>query len=1073
MRPPALCAGPVLRRVFHLLAAFSLPFSALAQLSFLVQPPATAGNYPGQRVQAQASANLPGSTPFAVQWQKDGVNLSNSPHYQGAVTVANGLAGTGGSTFVNGLFIIPDVQASDTGDYRAILYAGGLSITSSVCHIAPISFVSKAPVIRSPAPADATVPVGTSFVTFRTQVTASPDTTYQWYKDGVAFGEERAANSLGYYAVRGSVSKDGDGFFDFVVSPVTAGAAGSYVVVLSNALGTATSAPIHLSIVPGTAPSITKEPAQTLVVGNLGDTVHITGYAASGNPSPAYYYSKDGGPMVQIIGGDLALYYLQPGDAGVYTVIASNSVSSVAFSPVTVSMGAPTGSTHTPTPVPCIGSEDQIRGATLRANVFFGQDDHPNPNTYEMHFAASGNTFTIPAGGYLPAQTANWSLDLTGAYGKDAYGNAVPTINVFGLKDEANESVTAHFYLFCDDNHLDVWYDLPAKLVHHFAYYTWDSLPAAAAGPVITLQPAPTSAVQGTTTMLQVIAVGTEPLSYQWQKGGQDLPGETHRTLTLANVSPANAGNYRVKVTNGAQTTVISKQVALTVNPSLPPSINTQPQSGDYYEGEAAALSAYLSLPNGNVGPIYPPSIPAQLQWLKDGQPVKTVSGPFSSLDLIFGLGLKADNGFYYIRKSDAGVYTAVASINGSATNSAPAAIRVVNDQDAPVFRPVRSPFNLTNGSGLVIEAEVVGTQDPTQKARLQINRVTYQWKKDGAMIPGATRPYYQIQSLDASQAGSYTLVATGLTGAATESAPILVNLVDPCLPPANDAALRGSSFWLSKTADKAPFPAGVIPLRFDATGNGYQVLTTADHAGFTGTWTSQTFGTSYLITLNGFTYTDGKVGAASLTLYCASGLLSYSLSQSASPYAYLSGDASTKAPPATKPTPHIETQPAAVSATEGQSASLTVTASVSDGSPITYQWKKAAAPVPGATQPTLTFNPIGVGDAGVYTVDVTANGQTATSNPAQVTVLPKALSAISIPPKVDLSTGFPISIPTDLGRNYQVQFSENGGQKWTASLPVIAGTGSPYLWIDNGPPRTTAAPTTVPARIYRVVLVP
>ena len=164
MRMHVLRPGSVPRLFFPLLAALSLPFTASAQLSFQVQPPATAGNYPGLRVQAGVSANLAGSTPYAVQWQKDGVNLANSPHLQGAVTVGDGRAGIGGSTtFVNALLIIPDVQPTDIGDYRAILYAGGLSITSSVCHIAPINFTSRAPVIRSAA-SDAAVPEGLSLI---------------------------------------------------------------------------------------------------------------------------------------------------------------------------------------------------------------------------------------------------------------------------------------------------------------------------------------------------------------------------------------------------------------------------------------------------------------------------------------------------------------------------------------------------------------------------------------------------------------------------------------------------------------------------------------------------------------------------------------------------------------------------------------------------------------------------------------------------------------------------------------------------------------------------------------------
>jgi hypothetical protein len=47
-----------------------------------------------------------------------------------------------------------------------------------------------------------------------------------------------------------------------------------------------------------------------------------------------------------------------------------------------------------------------------------------------------------------------------------------------------------------------------------------------------------------------VSATGVPPLSYQWRKDGDNLPGQTSASLTLSNVTAANAGDYRVVVTN-------------------------------------------------------------------------------------------------------------------------------------------------------------------------------------------------------------------------------------------------------------------------------------------------------------------------------------------------------------------------------------------------------------------------------------------------------------------------------------------------------------------------------------------
>jgi hypothetical protein len=45
-----------------------------------------------------------------------------------------------------------------------------------------------------------------------------------------------------------------------------------------------------------------------------------------------------------------------------------------------------------------------------------------------------------------------------------------------------------------------------------------------------------------------VRAQGPEPLSYQWQFNGVNLPGQTQPTLSLAHVEPSQAGEYRVRI---------------------------------------------------------------------------------------------------------------------------------------------------------------------------------------------------------------------------------------------------------------------------------------------------------------------------------------------------------------------------------------------------------------------------------------------------------------------------------------------------------------------------------------------
>lgn len=54
----------------------------------------------------------------------------------------------------------------------------------------------------------------------------------------------------------------------------------------------------------------------------------------------------------------------------------------------------------------------------------------------------------------------------------------------------------------------------------------------------------------GQPVSLEVEAGGTLPLAFQWFNGATEVPGATQRILTFAAVNPANAGSYRVRVTN-------------------------------------------------------------------------------------------------------------------------------------------------------------------------------------------------------------------------------------------------------------------------------------------------------------------------------------------------------------------------------------------------------------------------------------------------------------------------------------------------------------------------------------------
>lgn len=71
-----------------------------------------------------------------------------------------------------------------------------------------------------------------------------------------------------------------------------------------------------------------------------------------------------------------------------------------------------------------------------------------------------------------------------------------------------------------------------------------------ATAPIINTPPLSQSQVPGMATTFKVAAVGTPPLTYQWQLYGTNLTGATNSSLTVSNTLAENLGDYTVLITN-------------------------------------------------------------------------------------------------------------------------------------------------------------------------------------------------------------------------------------------------------------------------------------------------------------------------------------------------------------------------------------------------------------------------------------------------------------------------------------------------------------------------------------------
>lgn len=133
------------------------------------------------------------------------------------------------------------------------------------------------------------------------------------------------------------------------------------------------------------------------------------------------------------------------------------------------------------------------------------------------------------------------------------------------------------------------------------------SLGATVAPPTIDTQPVSVSGSELSDVTLSVSASGTPPLTYQWQKNEQNIANATGATLTLRRLTAADAGSYRVIVSNAAGPTT-SAPATVTVTPVAASVVTGQWDfnQGDLratigspleYRGDTAAGTTFSAVP--------------------------------------------------------------------------------------------------------------------------------------------------------------------------------------------------------------------------------------------------------------------------------------------------------------------------------------------------------------------------------------------------------------------------------------------------------------------------------------------
>jgi hypothetical protein len=268
-------------------------------------------------------------------------------------------------------------------------------------------------------------------------LTGIPPITYQWKSNGVAI--PGATNSVFSFAGQNTSS--------------SLSVSNSYSLAVANSFGTNTSPPITIIVTPAAGPSFTTNVAQPPIL-FLNDALTLIS-AVAGSPPISLQWQLNGTNIAGATNATLTLPALQASQAGVYTLVASNTIGSLANNPVNLTVEPFTQfSWSLPAPI-TTADATLIQIGTLVGAVEFGGVDTTVTLSDGTNIDFTGDTSVASVtgngqyGGFLDGialtTNANFNTVLSGANYDD--GPKTITINatltpgnlyavqLFGLED--------------------------------------------------------------------------------------------------------------------------------------------------------------------------------------------------------------------------------------------------------------------------------------------------------------------------------------------------------------------------------------------------------------------------------------------------------------------------------------------------------------------------------------------------------------------------------------------------------------------------------------------------------------
>jgi DNA/RNA endonuclease G (NUC1) len=995
-------------------------------------PPVITAPPVGQTVTAGAnvtfSVTATGSPILTYQWRKNSVPIG----------------GATGSTLT-----LTNVQAGDTAGYDVVVTNSTSSAFSAVAAL----------VVNDSLPVITTQPVSRTAVTaenagFTVVATGTAPLTYQWRKDGSPISDG------------GTIS--GTTTASLLIAGVTAVNGGAYDVVITNALGSATSSLATLLVNP---------PPPSTVFWDFGP-------AAAPTASPTSGLSADitGGLLTRVNNNGTTDPMINTTSASTGSgASGANNAAAATFNGA-LNIATSTYFQFTLTPGP--GKRLLATGLQFRS-----RSTGTGPQALAVYSSLDG--FAAPLATMTNTSGTNWALYTPAIPSLTGTMDTPITFRIYGYNGAGATGSTAVWRI--DDLRVTLSAIFPPPVAPEVIATS----PANGAANVPVANPITVTfneAVSFTGSWFSINSAAAGPLTASVTGGPTTfslatpsaLPNNDTITVTILKAQVVDQASGTI---HGTGNTTFSFTTEAYVPPT-PPTVTGQPSAQTVNAGSGASFSVTAT-----------GTAPLNYQWRKNGTPISGNSSAVTATLTIAATAL-----------ADMGSYDCVVSNVAGSDVSAAATLTVNLVPPAITTQPLAQMVGVGGNASFTVAATGTGP-------------LSYQWRRDGTLLNdggifgGTHTATLTVTNVTDAQSGAYDVVVTNAAASATSNpAALVVSSAPPSViywdfataaPTSGIPAgvtggtvtqgnNNGTTVLLSTTSASTPtttFSGGnnagaaarIGTLNKNPAGSAYFEFTFTPDAGRQFAATALTFGArstgtgpqaySVFTSVDGYTtaIASGTLGADSTWRVITTPFAGVTSASGAPVTFRIYGHNGTGSPGAgtanwriddvrltagllaLPPVPPSVTAPADQTATVGDTVQFTVAASGT--APFSYQWQFAGVPITGnasAATATLILPVVTTADAGQYDCVVTNIAGTATSAAATLTVN-KAVATVSLGTLDFVYSGAPsgttaTTAPT--GLNVLITYDGN------AAAPVNAGSYAVVATVDDANYTGTASGT-------------